>query len=639
MAQSLIERFRNSSLKNKIFVSTTAVILLISVLIAVFARWVLINTLTSELKQRGLGIGYSIAESSRSFILTEDIPQLTSLVFDARLGARRELVGYIFISGKQDQILAHTFTHDFPPGLGRANLIEAADAHSIKLLNSMDDAVYDVAVAVNEGIYRIGSVHVGLYKKHIDHLIGKLRTTFLGFVSAVTVLFFIISHALSRYITRPITELTEISDEISRDNFDIRPDLIRGIRRSGVSDEVRQLASSFLNMTDRIRESRRRLQESENKYRSLFAGGPNPILVIDRQTLTILSANPSAEETYGYTQAELAGRPITDLGPIDLNDPGPANSGDPRQGRISTVNSKMPYRKRNGEAIFVNVHACPTTFQGKEALIVATTDITAMVEKDSQLIQASKMTTLGEMSAGIAHELNQPLNAIKMGSEFLEMMIERQQPVALPDLHQVVAEISSQVDRAANIIRRLRDFGRKADFTKEPISINAPIQSVMEIIGRQLKLQDIDVRLDLMEDPPPILAHHNRIEQVIFNLLTNARDAINLKEESGAEDSQRRIEVKSYLAADRVAVEVADTGIGIEPADRERIFEAFFTTKKMGEGMGLGLSITLGIVEDYGGRILIHSTPGRGTAFNLSFPAAVSITPRQDGGRLELKEA
>ncbi|MEJ2660622.1 MAG: ATP-binding protein [Desulfobacteraceae bacterium] len=602
MAQSLIERFRNSSLKNKIFVSATAVILLVSVLIALFARWVLITTLTSELKQRGLGIGYSIAESSRSFILTEDIPQLTSLILDARLGARRELVGYVFISGKQDQILAHTFTRKFPPGLGRANLIEPADTHSIKLLNTVDDAVYDVAVAVNEGIYRIGSVHVGLYKKHIDHLIGKLRTTFLGFVSAVTVLFFVISHAFSKYITRPITELTTVSDEISRGNFDIRPDLIRGIRRSGVSD------------------------------------GPNPILVIDRQTLTILSANPSAEETYGYSQEELVGRPIADLGPIEPDHPNRMNPGDRRPGRITSVNPKMQYRKKNGETLYVNVHACPATFQGKEALIVAITDITAMVEKDSQLIQASKMTTLGEMSAGIAHELNQPLNAIKMGSEFLEMMIERGQPLSMADLHQVVSEISSQVDRAANIIRRLRDFGRKADFTKEPICINDPIQSVMEIIGRQLKLQDIDVRLQLMEDPPPILAHHNRIEQVIFNLLTNARDAINLKEESGAESPQRRIEVKSYLAADRVAVEIADTGIGIEPADRERIFEAFFTTKKMGEGMGLGLSITRGIVEDYGGRIHIHSTPGRGSAFNLSFPAAAPVVSRSDFDRLELKE-
>jgi PAS domain S-box-containing protein len=624
MAQSLIDSIRNSSLKNKIFVSTTAVILLVSVLIAVFVRWVLITTLTAELKQRGLGIAYSIAEGSRSFILTENIPQLTSLVFDARLGARRELVGYVFIADKQGQVMAHTFISQFPDDLGQANPIAPDADQNIKLLNNMGDAVYDIAVAVNEGIYRIGSVHAGLFKKHIDHLISKLRTTFLGFVSAATVLFFIISHTLSKYITRPITELTKVSDEISRGNFDIQPDLLRAIRQSGVRDEVRKLSSSFLNMAERIKESRCKLQESENKYRSLFAGGPNPILVIDRQTLSILSANPSAEETYGYSQKELVGRPITDLGPIELNDPGRANTGDRWPGRISTVNSKVQYRKKDGETFYVNVHACPSTFQGKEALIVATTDITAMVEKDSQLIQASKMTTLGEMSAGIAHELNQPLNAIKMGSEFLEMMIDRGAPVAEQDLHRVVSEISSQVDRAANIIRRLRDFGRKADFSKEPICINDPIQSVIDLIGRQLKLQDIDVQLQLTENLPPILAHHNRIEQVIFNLLTNARDAINLKEESGAKDFQRCIAVKSYRQSDRVAVEVADTGIGIEPSLKERIFEAFFTTKKMGEGMGLGLSITRGIVEDYSGRILIQSTLGRGTTFNLSFPAVTT---------------
>jgi PAS domain S-box-containing protein len=638
MAQSLIDSIRNSSLKNKIFVSTTAVILLVSLLIAAFARWVLITTLTDELKQRGLGIGYSIAESSRGFILTRDIPQLTSLIFDARLGARRELVGYVFISGKQGRVLAHTFTREFPGVLARANLIAPDDIHSIKLLDTVEDAVWDVAVAVNEGIYRIGSVHVGLYKKHIDQLIGKLRTTFLGFVSAVTVLFFIISHALSKTITRPITELIKISDEISRGNFDIRPDLIRGIRRSGVRDEVRQLSSSFLNMTDRIKESRRRLQESENKYRSLFAGGPNPILVIDRQNLTILSANPSAEETYGYTRAELAGMPFTDLGPIELDDSILTESSR-RPGRFTAVNSKMQYRKKSGETFYVNVHACPTTFQGKAALIVATADISAMVEKDSQLIQASKMTTLGEMSAGIAHELNQPLNAIKMGSEFLEMMMERGQAVAEPDLRQVVSEISSQVDRAANIIRRLRDFGRKADFTKEPICINDPIIVVMDIIGRQLKLQDIDVRLQLMEDPPPILAHHNRIEQVIFNLLTNARDAINLREESGQKAHERRIDVKSHMRADQVTVEIADTGIGIEPDVRERIFEAFFTTKKMGEGMGLGLSITRGIVEDYGGRIRIHSTPGRGTTFSLHFPAVPRMRPKMADAPLKATQS
>jgi signal transduction histidine kinase len=148
------------------------------------------------------------------------------------------------------------------------------------------------------------------------------------------------------------------------------------------------------------------------------------------------------------------------------------------------------------------------------------------------------------------------------------------------------------------------------------------VTSVLDIIGRQLQLQNIDIRLEMGKHLPPILAHHNRIEQVIFNLLTNARDAINLKEDVGISNGKREIVIKSYLQADRVMITVSDTGIGIDLPIKKRIFEAFFTTKKMGEGMGLGLSITNGIVKDYGGTIDIESTKLKGTRFILSFPAA-----------------
>jgi PAS domain S-box-containing protein len=621
MAKSLIKGIKNISLKNKIFFSVTAVILLISLFIALFTRWILISSLTSGLKQRGLGISNSIAESCKGYILTKNLPQLTSLIFDARLGARKELVAYVFILDKQDKILAHTFIRDFPEQIARVNRIPADIDHSIELMDTGPDQVYDVAVAVNEGIYRIGSVHVGLYKKHIDKLIHKLRTTFLGFVSAVILVFFIISHLLSKYITQPITKLTRLSDEISRGNYDIQMDMENGLRSSGVQDEVRQLSKSFINMTNRIKESQAKLKESDNKYRSLFASGPNPIFVLDRHCFTILSANPNAEETYGYTKEELIGRPFTDLGPFDIDENKWAEVTAQNDGNVTTISSKVEYVKKGGDAFFVNVHACPAHYENKNALIVATTDISEMVEKDSQLIQASKMTTLGEMSAGIAHELNQPLNAIKMGSEFLDMMIEKSEPIPDQDLLLIVGEVSRQVDRAVDIIRRLRDFGRKADFTKEKIIINDPINSVLDIIGRQLRLQNIDVRFNLAANLPPILAHHNRIEQVIFNLLTNARDAINLNEESNLGNNHRVIHIKSYTEGNNVVVAVSDTGIGIDPALENQIFEAFFTTKKMGEGMGLGLSITSGIVEDYGGKIHIDSTEGQGTTFILRFPS------------------
>jgi len=187
----------------------------------------------------------------------------------------------------------------------------------------------------------------------------------------------------------------------------------------------------------------------------------------------------------------------------------------------------------------------------------------------------------------------------------------------------VIKEVSCQVDRSAAIINRLRDFGRKSDFTKEKIFINEPVKGVLEILGRQLRLQNIEVELDLNETIPPVLAHNNRLEQVIFNLITNARDALNQKQELEEDSAGRFIRIRSSNDGERVMLTVSDNGIGIPESLRERIFEAFFTTKEMGEGMGLGLSISYGIVKDYGGDIDIESKEGLGTTFKLSFPCAL----------------
>ncbi len=663
-----IEKIKNASLKNKIFFSTTLVILLISVLIALFTRWVLISSLTSELKRRGLGIGHSVAESSRSLILTENIPRLTSLLFDTRLGERKLLVVYVFLKDKEDRVLAHTFTRPFPTGLEDANPLPPEQPHQIRLLELSGRSVYDVAIPVREGIYQIGTVHLGMDKNHIDLLINKLRTTFLGFVSAVTIIFFIISHSLARYITRPISQLTRVSDEISHGNFDISVPLgdnlhcrtvktcdqqtcpaydgrgqpcwqvdgtldahgtpcsiaAKGdtcahcpVYKMGIRDEVQQLASSFMNMAHHVKASQIRLRESEMKYRSLFNSGPNPIFALDRDRHRILDANPRAEAVFGYTRQELRGLPFSKLGPIDF-----AAGQKMDDDASGMVISKVQYAKKDGSPIYVNVHAIPARYGAVEALIVATTDISEMVEKERQLIQASKMTTLGEMSAGIAHEVNQPLNAIKMGSEFLDFMASSERRIQPADLQEVVREISGQVDRAVAIIQRLREFGRKSDFTKNRVQINACVSSVLDIIGRQLTLQNIRVELDLADGMDPVMAHSNRLEQVIFNLLTNARDAINQRQESEAMAANHIIRISSSQQDGHLQLTVADTGVGIPEAVKSRIFEAFFTTKQMGEGMGLGLSITNEIVEDYGGTIRIDSAPEGGTAFVLTFPTA-----------------
>ncbi|WP_419785445.1 ATP-binding protein [Pseudodesulfovibrio sp.] len=654
----LTARFSRISLREKLLFSMLAAVLFISVAIALISRYILISSLTHELEMRGYAIAHSVAERGGSAILDDDMPQLLSLIFDeTRIRQRRQLIAYIFVEDQHGRVLAHTLTTNLPDSL-RANTMPAGQNESVKLVSLNGQAIYDIAAAIHEGLYRIGTVHVGLNKKHIDSLVGKLRVAFFGFISAVIIISFILSSWLSKYISKPVSDLTMLSDEISRGNFDIPlqvgpekdwdtsqcpafsntdlPCWHFDQSRSGETpgevyrhcadcafyrkhegDEVVQLGDSFRNMVWSIKLYRHRLRESEEKYRSLFDSGPDPIFVVELDSGEIQDANPRAQELYGYSKEEMLGMKFLALGPEHNLDCLNYFRGD---GSGCVYYPKRLNYKRGGDPFFVNMHACPISYRGRHAIIIAVADITELIEKDAQLIQAGKMKSLGEMSAGVAHELNQPLNAIKMGSEFLGMMAEEEMEVPRDHFLDVVNEISIQVDRATEIINTLRSFGRKSGIMEEQVNLNQPVKAVLSMIRRQFELDDIRFDLQLKENLPIIMAHSNRVQQVLFNLVTNARDAIDdaARQQDGEPD--RRITIRTGQDEDIIFVEVADTGVGISPKAQDKIFEPFFTTKETGQGMGLGLAITYGIVKDYGGEIRIQSEMGKGTVFRVEFP-------------------
>ncbi|OEU69068.1 MAG: PAS domain-containing sensor histidine kinase [Desulfovibrio sp. S3730MH75] len=665
-----MKRFSNLSLKNKIFFSTLGVILMISAVIALLARGILVSSLTSELELRGVAIAHSIAERGGGYILDKKYPELLSLVFDeATLGERQHLITYIFILSKDEEVLCHTFTTPFPENLDKVNPVAEGGYKSVRLIDFGKSSAYDIAVPIKEGLYRIGTVHVGLSKVHIDKLVSTLRITFLGFISFVVVIIFLISHRLAKYITSPIAKLTRVSDELSRGNFDISLDMLSSdsgwdasecpvyhntdfpcwhfdqalfkndrdltshqdsqqcrnchfyIKRDG--DEVVQLADSFRNMVWSIKLYRRRLRESEEKYKSMFDSGPDPILVISCIDFRILDVNPRVSELYGYSREELIGAEFLLLGPESNIECIKAfeEYGGP-SGCI--YYPKILHHKKGGSAVYVNMHACPITYKSSPSMIVAITDITEIIEKDAQLVQAAKMKSLGEMSAGVAHEVNQPLNAIKMGSEFLALMAEQGRDVSADQLSEVANEVSTQVDRAAEIINALRAFGRKADFKVDKIDINEPLRSVLTLVTRQFELQNIIFEVGLTEGLPHIVAQDNRLQQVFFNLVNNARDAISEKREKSGLDTEEYIKINTYGESGGVCVRVSDSGVGITEEVRNKIFEPFFSTKEVGYGMGLGLAITYGIVRDYKGIVDIESDVGNGATFVISFPVASS---------------
>jgi len=248
--------------------------------------------------------------------------------------------------------------------------------------------------------------------------------------------------------------------------------------------------------------------------------------------------------------------------------------------------------------------------------------ITESVEKETQLIQAGKMTTLGVMAAGMAHEINQPLNVIQVSADYILKILRKGQTLDGSDLRSVAEDIIASVERASVVIKHVRDFSRQAEVSRTRVNLNEPIRDVFKILGHQLKVHQIEITLDLDPELPIIMADHNRLEQVFVNLVSNAIDAMDEKSDSETGDKAKRLIIRSYSDDGHVVAEVSDTGVGMPEHVKNKLFEPFFTTKKTGKGTGLGTSISYGIVKEYEGHIEVESEPGKGTTFRLTFPCA-----------------
>ena len=242
-------------------------------------------------------------------------------------------------------------------------------------------------------------------------------------------------------------------------------------------------------------------------------------------------------------------------------------------------------------------------------------------EKQAQLVQAAKLASIGELAAGMAHELNNPLNNIGLFVGNLTESMNRN--LATPeDTMRQLDMIMAQVKRAATIIHELRTFSRTSLAARRPVSINQTIRSALMLVQEQLRLKNVTVAVYLAPAEPMVLGSDVQLEQVFVNLLANAGDAV-------AQSAAKRVAVTTVIRDADVQITVQDSGTGIPVDAQARIFDPFFTTKEVGQGTGLGLSITYGIIKEHHGRISVESRLGEGATFTILLPVIHSSASSQ----------
>ena len=320
----------------------------------------------------------------------------------------------------------------------------------------------------------------------------------------------------------------------------------------------------------------------------------------------IESWNPQLEDLLEVPRSEAIGRKIDEVLPRDLSGEIFAHAAAEHVSGIYKFHLTM----RSGRHLVVNASVAPLLGKDGARLgrLVLLDDITQRVRLEDQMVQTEKLTSLGLLAAGVAHEVNTPLAVI---SNYIQMLA-KQIPADDPR-QKTIERIVKQTFRASEIVNNLLNFSRTGGAEPVDVDLNAVLEETLTLVQHPFKTASISVVRNYAERLPVVLGSTTRLQQVFLNLFMNARDAM---------PGGGMLEVRTAAHNGSVEVEVADTGAGIPAEHLHRIFDPFFTTKATGRGTGLGLSVSYGIIKEHAGKVDVRSTPGKGTSFRLEFPVA-----------------
>jgi len=355
------------------------------------------------------------------------------------------------------------------------------------------------------------------------------------------------------------------------------------------------------------------LARSEARYRHLVESASDAIVTLDANG-RFTTVNHAAENISGYRREELVGQWFAPMLPDDDLPKALAHFQQALAGETGLFESQF-YRK-DGEVRTISITY--STPQKDEEVLCLIRDVTDQKMLQEQLIQSEKMSAIGQLVSGVAHELNNPLAGISAFAQLL--LAEKRFP---PDQRTAAETIYSEARRASRIVQNLLTFARQHKAEKVPTALNQVLDDTLELRGYELRVRGIDVRREYDESLPDTMADAHQLQQVFLNLITNAEQAMEQRD-----GHHHRLTVRTRRSGDTMRIEIEDTGGGIPANLIERIFNPFFTTKPTGSGTGLGLSISLGIVREHEGRIWAEPVPQGGARFVVELPV---IQPRASG--------
>jgi signal transduction histidine kinase len=363
------------------------------------------------------------------------------------------------------------------------------------------------------------------------------------------------------------------------------------------------------------RHPHRRLIEAlirgKSEWEGTFDAIEDPLVILGPDGV-VVRANLALARSVGRPVAEVVGRPYLDLlGVADaaLGDPIALSMSDGEPRTREARFGRLPQRRLVTTGVLQGAADKP------RLLVVILKDLSELEARQATATQATHLAAVGRLAGGVAHEINTPLTAIALRTERLLKTArdpDLAERPAFRDFPRHLKAIDEDIFRCKTIISALLDFSRSRPPQTRETDLNALAQAAVALVGYPMKLKKAEVTLRASADLPRIMADDDQLRQVIVGLLMNALDAV---------EPQGHVVVETGRAeGDRVRLTVQDDGCGIAPEDREKLFTPFFTRKKTGSGMGLGLAVCHGIVTAHGGEIIVESEPGRGTRVSVILP-------------------